>query len=218
MDLASIAPPLTDRAFLVGSTGSGKTYLARHLLRLYRYVVVHDAKGLIRWPGYARYTTLRGVVRSEAERIIYAPSPPELLDPRVQDSFFAWVYERGNTVLYTDEVYAVSFRGEWLPSFRAVLTRGRERGITSLNSAQRPTWVPLFILSEAEHYYVFRLTLLSDRKRIQEVVPLEDPRKLLLPRRWFWYSNVVEQTVIGPITLKKEVKNGSTSTTASRAV
>lgn len=51
-----------------------------------------------------------------------------------------------------------------------LLRRGREAGITTYVATQRPLDIPLTILSEAEHVFVFDLNLAGDRKRVAEVI------------------------------------------------
>ncbi|HEX4622242.1 MAG TPA: hypothetical protein VH208_11805, partial [Myxococcaceae bacterium] len=48
----AIVPGATDRATFLGQTGSGKTFLAEQLVRTRGFVVVHDGKGRIEWPGF----------------------------------------------------------------------------------------------------------------------------------------------------------------------
>lgn len=56
---------------------------------------------------------------------------------------------------------------QWLG---VLLRRGREAGITTYVATQRPMDIPLTILSEAEHVFVFDLNLEGDRRRIREVI------------------------------------------------
>jgi hypothetical protein len=76
----------------------------------------------------------------------------------------------------------------WL---KAILTRGRSKHIRSINCTQRPFSVPLGILTEAEHYCVFRLTMQDDRKRMASII---GPEVLAEPpdRYSFWYYNVYD--------------------------
>lgn len=56
---------------------------------------------------------------------------------------------------------------EWLG---VLLRRGREAGITTYVATQRPLDIPLTILTEAEHVFVFDLNLEGDRRRVREVM------------------------------------------------
>lgn len=113
--------PPTGRGVLVGMTGSGKTTLARTLLQPFQYVAIYDAKGTIYWPGYERVTTLREVTRAKSYRICYSPMHSELRDESYIDGFFEWCYQRQNTFVYVDEVYAVTDRLEIPPDRKSVV-------------------------------------------------------------------------------------------------
>jgi ABC-type oligopeptide transport system ATPase subunit len=183
-------PSLNTRTVLVGQTGCGKTTVARALLQFYQYVFVYDVKGMMRpqeWPLFAFVKTfdeLRKAARQQKNgefvypKIVFQPRFEELPDETnlaPADRFFQYVYLRRHTVVYVDEVYGVTSNRK-IPSYlKAILTRGRERGITAFMATQRPTEIPQFILSEAENFYVFKLQMPQDKKRIEEIkgIPTE---------------------------------------------
>jgi len=191
----------TGRGVLVGMTGSGKTTLARVLLRPFRYVAIYDAKGLIYWPGYERVETLREVVRSKSEKICYAPRAQELRDEGYIDGFFEWSYTRQNTFVYVDEVYAVTQRLEIPPFYHAILTRGRERGNGLLSATQRPMLIPSVIMSESENWYIFRLGMETDRRKVEACIGLKSERIADLPKRRFYYVRADEALISPQLTL-----------------
>jgi hypothetical protein len=200
MEKLAIAPRLTDRAVLIGQTGSGKTTLARALLAPRLHVAVYDAKGLLAWPGYERFTDIRHAIESKAQRIIYAPNASELRDPDLWEAFFRWVFLRKNTTLYVDEVYSVTERDNVPDSLHACITRGRELGISTFCSTQRPKLIPQIVLSESEHYYIFRLLLPQDRMKIRQVIGLDDEKLSTLGKYEFYYANNEGET-LGPLRL-----------------
>lgn len=202
LGLSALIPPRTDRTVLVGTTGSGKTTLARQLLASYPVVVVHDAKGLLRWPDYRVLTNWRELTRAKEPRLIYRPTARELRSDLDQECFFRWIYIRRNTVLYVDEVYAVAYRDELPPSYFACLTRGRERGIGILSATQRPIKIPNVILSESEHYFIFRLNLEHDRKRVQEVTGVDEKLIGNLQKRQFVVASAGGYDILGPMQLQ----------------
>lgn len=206
MDAADIAPGLTDRAFFVGMTGSGKSYLARALLQPRTYVAIWDGKGDVRWAGYRRFETLEALERAtmnpvRCPRFIYAPKPTELRDQATREAYFDWLYERQNTLCYIDEIYSVapSRRDDIPPGLHAMLTRGRARRTPVWAAVQRPSWVDRSFLTEAEHAYLFRLQDPQDRQRVQAIWGL--PAEALgpeQPKRDFWYARLGERPV-GPL-------------------
>jgi hypothetical protein len=80
-------------------------------------------------------------------------------------------YAGGNVTVYIDESYGVTDPGS-KPSrnLTSLWTRGRELGVGAWASSQRPSWVPLFEISEADHLFTFRLSLEEDRRRIAAFV------------------------------------------------
>jgi hypothetical protein len=132
------------------------------------------------------------------------PGRFRILPPIVDDltdwyeQLFAVLYATGDLTLYIDEAYAVvppgTRAGKWLS---ALYTRGRELGIGVWTSTQRPTWVPLFMLSEADWFMVFRLNLKADRERLASLVgaspgilnPIPDPHGF-----WLYHVNADSAT------------------------
>lgn len=186
--LASLLPQRTDRAILVGQTGSGKTTLAKAILAQRKYVVIFDAKGLIDWTGYRRYTSLKMAVESEHERILYAPNHTELRDEEYWDGFFEWIYTRQNCTVYIDEVFSICKRENIPPFYHACLTRGRERKIEVFSSTQRPRSIPSVIKSESENWYVFRLQLPQDRKAVRDTIGIREEEIEKLPEHHFYFA------------------------------
>ena len=191
-----------DRAVLIGATGCGKTTLARLLVEdpNKRYSVVYDAKisdAIGEWSEGGRqviYHDFGQLQEAEEPRLIYRPPYTEERDPQAQDRFFEWVYFRYRTRLYIDEAYSIL--GGSRPSFhlQACITRGRERGISTVIATQRPHNIPLIFLTESEHSYVFRLQGLSDRQRVEELTNglCTVDMQMGLANHEFYYFNVFE--------------------------
>jgi hypothetical protein len=193
--------PPTDRGVLVGMTGSGKTTLAEYLLSPQPFVAAIDPKGLLKFKGYIRYRKLKQAMRSDAPKIIYSPDAEELRNPLYWEAFFRWVYERRNTYCYIDEVYAVTDRDEMPPHYHAILTRGRERGTGLLSATQRPMRIPAVIMSESEFWYVFRLSMPGDRKKVEETINLESEKIAALPKQHFYFARADMDILSGPMKL-----------------
>lgn len=182
-----------ERCFITGKTGSGKTYLARHLLRTLPRLVVLDPKATLeKWRLETWQKESRRALREGDEvrvRVLLDPTrdPTEFWEGVLEE-----VYQAGNCTVYIDEVYSLAPQGTWAPPvMQAIWTRGRELGIGAFAASQRPRWVPKFILSEAEHFFAFRLLLRADREYMAEFmgeqVALEIPRE---HEHGFWYMHV----------------------------
>src|SRR5262249_39904615 len=187
-----------DRAMLIGATESGKTTLARYLIEdpNKKHSVVYDAKistAIDEWLylPHAPYYNFEQLQEAEESRLIYRPNYRESLDPYAQDAFFEWVYESRFTRVYVDEAYALL--GGSSPSFhlQACLSRGRERGISTVVATQRPKRIPLITMSEAENFYIFRLNLIEDRMRVYELTGIDPIEQMELKRFEFFYYNAV---------------------------
>lgn len=197
MDWQEIKMGRNDRASLIGATGTGKTTLARYLIEDTdkRHSVVYDNKpseAIGQWgPPHKLIENYEELEIAEEERLIYRPPLPETLDAERQDRFFQWIYERQYCRLYIDE--AGSLRGGTTPSYhlQACLCRGREKGISTITGTQRPARIPLVLLSEAEHFYIFRLNLLADRQRIGELTGISVDRQTDLRQYEFFYFNAL---------------------------
>ena len=181
-------PSYNQRAVLVGKTGCGKTTLAEKICGQFEHVCVLDSKGDLEWKGYKVCTDLAEVF-SASGRIVWRPNPHEQNESSY-DKYFKWIYDRKNTVCYVDEVYAICKNSQDMPFwFKGILTRGRSRGIASFNSTQAPVFVPHWILSQAEHYFVFRMKLEGDREKVEKITGI--PRRDLnaLENHEFYYAN-----------------------------
>jgi energy-coupling factor transporter ATP-binding protein EcfA2 len=174
----SITISRPERCFLVGTTGSGKTTLATSLLARANHTVVLDPKHGFGPPkGRAKADQQdetrvitddpKTVTRHEGpEPIVYQPP---LWVCQSLDWFWDWVWWREQTILYIDEVAMVIPSAQRLPNGLArLIQQGRQRGIGVWNATQRPSRIPIPILSESEHHFVFRLRHPADLRRMAE--------------------------------------------------
>lgn len=205
LNFFQLAMSRTDRGIAVGMTGSGKTKLAQFLIQEFENVLVFDAKGTLDWKDFRRFTTLRKLVShansNKQTRAIYAPNAEELRNEEFHEAFFKFVYQRKGTFCYVDEVYSVAYRDELPPHYHAILTRGRERGNGLLSSTQRPMQIPSVIMSESEFWYVFRLSMPNDRKKVQDTIGISSEVIGSLAKRQFIFSRADLDIRIGPLQL-----------------
>lgn len=186
-----------DRATIIGATGTGKTTLARFLIedKNKKCSVVYDNKpsdAIALWRSTQTvYQNFDSFADADEERLIYRPPVAETLDIELQDRFFAEIYRRKFTRLYIDEASAL--KGGVNPSYhlQACLCRGRERGIGVITGTQRPHRVPLILMSEAEHFYIFRLNMMQDRYRVFEMTGITVDEQTDMPQFSFFYYNAV---------------------------
>lgn len=200
-----IVIPPNARVFLGGMTGSGKTFMAKHLLKDSKRLVVMNVKDdpdLIKDMGLQPETVRnwRKLAQGYAMKISVAH---EIGDPNLYDYYadaFRKAFNCANVRVYIDELYDVIKNSQTAPTYlRALYTRGRqaiedkEGDIVSGNMgafacSQRPASIPLFTLTESSHFFIFRMTNKDDRDRVSqythpalaEPIPDED-------EHGFWY-------------------------------
>lgn len=179
-----------DRVIFLGKTGSGKTYLAKKLIKQYKRVVVYDAKhelGELTTEDYitSNLSELKEIIQEHNFLTVYQPFD---LDKESFDGFCKTVFNRGNLTLFFDEISYISLTQEGY--FNKILRMGRSRGIGCWLCAQRPSWIDQFILSEAEHYFIFQMQLKADRQKICGVLGEEAEDKInSLKKYHFLYFN-----------------------------
>lgn len=160
----------SQRVFTAGKTGSGKTYLWRHMLSSVPRLVVLDGKGTLSNWGLADWEDReqrRDFGRGNPARLrVLAPAGERDLNEFWDDILWE-CYQTQDVLIYCDELYAVNQPNKpALPALHAVYTRGRELNVGMISVTQRPTWIPLVVMSEADWFFCFRLQLHEDRQRI----------------------------------------------------
>jgi hypothetical protein len=174
LTLKHLRPKPDQRLILVGATGTGKTTLARQLLKPFPSIIVIDSKctygGKEGEPGYEMVSTPTALkrLRASVDYIQYRPDETHqtVLD---YDEVYKWCYRRQNLMVYTDEAFLVhhgSYAPDWL---RACVTCGRELGIGMITGTQRPRGIDLRLMTEAEIFIAFDLRHKDDRRRMAEM-------------------------------------------------
>jgi hypothetical protein len=70
-----------------------------------------------------------------------------------------------------------------------VYTMGRELDVTVIASMQRPTRMPLYMITETDQQYVFRLNMPDDRKRMAAMIgDRANTHPSEMEEYGFWYN------------------------------
>lgn len=172
----SLLPGRGERGILFGQSGSGKSVAAAWLLHyMPTPIVVYDTKvspSLVgSFPGARVYDGLRKAKPVLDKPVtILRPDPEELSDPEFLDDVLWRLYlGKQPMTLYIDEAVDLHAGSRCFRGLLACVSRGREQGITLLAGTQRPAWVSLYLTSEAQHYYIFKLRLKADRDRVEQI-------------------------------------------------
>lgn len=204
--MSSLLPERGERALIVGQTGSGKTAFACWLLkRIQRApVVIYDtkieAKFLTLQPSTV-VTTFDEVLavfdNGEHDYIIVRP-PSDLIGyPRALDNDYLlrhYIELRGID-LYIDELKSFHNNGRAGSGLINLLERGRSSGITLIMSTQRPSWISLSTLSEAQKTFIFYLKSEDDIKRVAKFVPgiAEKPKLTSRGYQFYYYDDAEDR-------------------------
>lgn len=195
-----------EHAVIVGSTGSGKSHLAREVVPLFgRNIVVLDGKGgddpslkipgfrhIHRWPPPdERWGAVRGQVTGEARRPIRVllTRPIKTADDFAHMSvlFEAALRDlfprKGSRVfaLYVDEMQIIADprEGMGLGKYIGPLLRTkRYDGMSVITATQYPTWIPLSSYRESTHRWLFPI---RDEDSQEKLGRIAGNRKLLIP-------------------------------------
>lgn len=203
----NLIPKHGERALIVGRSGSGKTLFARWLLWHLPQTVIYDFKH------EPAFDAMGPIVDSTAdawrmfaeephtEYVIVRPDHRLLADPFALDELLLDHYDRGaGYTAYLDEAYTVHRSGRAGPGYLALLTRGRSREITTISATQRPAFLSLYALTEANHIFAFRLQHQDDRARLGNIIEGYQ-RRPKVPWHSFDYANAVKESIVrfGPI-------------------
>jgi len=177
-----------DRVVAAGKTGSGKTYLMRRLCsRVGRLVLIDHKSSLTDWSTEPNEEhAWRKLERGDKARIRVVYEDDDTYETAIARAFAA-----GDCTIYIDEIYGVVEPGRRSKALVSALTRGREFGVGVWTSTQRPAHLPLFVLSESDHYFIFRLNLEQDRARFAAFAG-EEVKTVITDEHGFWYAAAKE--------------------------
>ncbi len=182
-------PGPTDRLYIIGRTGSGKTtaslwHLSGKDFTKQPWVVI-NTKGDTTLNELAAIEGVKtiGINDTPGEFGLYHVRPHPDDDAKELDAFFGRIWEKTNCGVFVDEGYMISIDTK----LNALLTQGRDRRIPMIVGTQRPTWITKFVESEADYVQLFSLARRKDRENIMGLVPVDRDYKLA---RYcsYWYN------------------------------
>jgi len=198
---------------ILGSKGSGKSYLANQLLKGLNgiHVWVYDFN--------QQFHSSRAIVFNDLTKMLEVSDSAKrghyLLQPHDNSEntfrrFCEEGFKRGNLVLMMDEAHSFLTKQKQLKEFNNIILSGRPRGISCITISSRPASLPNNVLTNAKHVFSFKLNLESDVKFLEGylgsdiwiLMPKDKRHKLKdeaeLPEHTFFYRDMDQQSgVIG---------------------
>lgn len=175
---------------ILGPTGSGKTYLGYQLLdvsateRLPAIVLVMKPRDstVTKWSKDVKFRRIRtwppvpSPWRPRKERG-YVLWPRFTYDPERDDAeqhrqfrrCLLDSYKRGSRIVFGDEAYSLAEELDLDHELITIWTKGRSMDCGLWVASQRPTHIPLWAYSQAEHLFIHRDPDLRARKRYDEI-------------------------------------------------
>jgi hypothetical protein len=194
-----------ERGIAIGSSGSGKTELIIRVLPRSGDLLVIDPKRELELPHLNLTVVTDPNKLRNHRRVLYQPNEQYLNDLDAYDQVIKTFYLRGNCCIYVDDMVGIMDRNKFPNYLRIAYMLGRAKGVTCISSVQRPANVPGFILSESQHYFVFRLVMPQDHKKMRDTLFDYDPDLINAYPYSFQYSDMrfSKKSELMKIALKK---------------
>ena len=204
--------PANKHVLVCGMTGTGKSYLCENYLRNYKYVVKLDTKdetderynsGLSPWSGLKEgkdFTVVRRFEELdyvETPKIIYVPD----YDDQNQETFnmfFRWIFDRGDTILWIDELMSVGTVNSFPKELGRLLTQGRSKNVGVWSCTQRPSGIPALVPANSSYFFVFDCALPQDRKKLVDTTGMMELYELPTGY-YFWYYKMGDRSCVKAI-------------------
>jgi hypothetical protein len=172
---------------IVGSNGTGKTFLEARLLPLRRHVIVLRTKADdVKFAGFRKIKTIDGI-RPGATRYELRPVYERQSVECQRAIELAW-RQRGWCVA-VDELFYLCDQLKLERSINKLLTQGRSLSISVVCGMQRPSRITRFALTEAIHGFFFRAEGRDVKLIAEATTPRIVPAIEALKRFEFAYFN-----------------------------
>lgn len=201
-----------EHVVVVGQAGSGKTTVARELLRQRDYVVVLGTK--TRDPSLYDPLQKQGyVLQSNFDptdlrnpKVIFRPpleEPTSEALSRQREAFrraLLGIFNTGGWTIFCDELRYITETLKLASTMDMLWLQGRSLWITIVGLTQRPVSVPLNAFEQSTHFILFRISGFDDRKRASEYTGVNAPIVAetikALPKHEFLYVDKVSDVLM----------------------
>ena len=157
---------------ILGSKGSGKSYLANSIMKGLRGISVwvydfnfqfHSSRAMVFNDINKMLEVYDSTNPKRGHYILQAHDNSENTFKR----FCSEGFKRGNLVLIMDEAHSFLTKQKQLKEFNNIILSGRPRGIPCITLSSRPASLPNNVLTNAKHVFAFKLNLESDVKFLE---------------------------------------------------
>ncbi|MBT9145236.1 MAG: hypothetical protein DDT42_01106 [candidate division WS2 bacterium] len=166
-----LLPKIGEHIIFCGTTGSGKTYLAMHMLDNYERYFIFDTHNALDLEGVIITNPFRINQKLKAyNKIIYRPE----LKYRTKEAYnyvIKNLVTKGggkNRIIYIDEIFHLGFGMSFPDWLSRGISTARQRKTSFWISSQRPSNIPMAILTEARRIYIYYLSYSEDIKKLSK--------------------------------------------------
>jgi hypothetical protein len=210
------------RLTFIGQTGSGKSVVARYLLKIarkrgWRIVIIDPKRDWMKYLGQKYEYAEKGLgtvdrprlVREFDERLAVQIIHPIEYDAHTE-KFLNAVIAKRNCIVYIDEITQLATASIVPRQIKIIWTQGRSLNIGAWCATQRPKGIPLVVKDQSEVWFLFRVNSFDDRKVVKGYLPIEDMPEVVdhpLPKFWFYYwdDSMEHPILVRPLRLEKRV-------------
>ena len=183
------------RIAILGRTGTGKTYFARHFfLHQFNRLIIHDVKHELNGLKATYCHKPEDVIwcwNHNRYKIVYQPPPGINLEEDFNNLCYL-IFHKANYVLWVDEVGSVTSANKIPKWFYECLRLGRGRNTGVISLSQRPMGIHNTVLSEVDYIVSFQLHLKGDREKVAGAVGEEALKLGAIPRYHYLMYNAYE--------------------------
>lgn len=163
-------PKYGEHICFCGTTGSGKTYLAEKMLNNYKNIFAFDTHGTLEIPNSFKITNPHTLLLKVFlhSKIRYSPK----IDYRTKKwyNYVIKILMTSNLgkekIIYIDEIYHLGYGASFPDWLARGISTARQRKTSFWISSQRPTNIPMSILTESTKIYCFYLSYEEDIKKL----------------------------------------------------
>lgn len=162
---------------IIGTTGSGKTELLKHLIAMREYAVVFATKPrdetmdqLVEYNGFEKLEEWKDQDPERHPRRVIWPDATEInssiVQARVFAEAFAKIYKQGGWNLFLDEAWFVTQILGLGEQIRVYLLQARSLDISLIMATQRPVSIPVEAFDQSTWLFIFRE---NDERNLERV-------------------------------------------------